>query len=64
VMGYCLRQLNGLMNFDVAKAPLMSSTRNVKNADIRELELRVSLDSWVSMEFSEYGTNSSFFEYS
>lgn len=42
----------------------MSSTRNVKNADINELEHIVSLDSCVRTEFYEYGTNSSFFEYS
>lgn len=56
-IGYCLRVLNGLMNFDVARAPWTSSTLNVKNVDISEFELITYLASIVSTLFYEYGTN-------
>jgi hypothetical protein len=57
VIGYCFNVLNGLMNFDVARAPWTSSTLNVKKVEIREFELITSLANIVRTLFSEYGTN-------
>ncbi len=52
-IGYCLKELNGFINLDVAKAPCTSSTLNTKNAEISELELIMSFTSKVNTLFSE-----------
>lgn len=51
MIGYCLRVLNGLINLEVANAPWTSSTLKVKNVDIKELELIISLVSIVNTLF-------------
>ena len=52
-IGYCLSELNGLMNLEVANAPWTSSTLKVKKVDIKEFELITSFVSIVNTLFYE-----------